>query len=354
MSARFPAMAEDIAETRAEHVTLDDVARLAGVSLATASRVLSNSPRAVRPELRERVIEAAARLSYTPNAHARALARSTSDVVGLVVHDIADPYFSSIAAGVTRVADEQGAMVVLGTTLRDPEREIEYVAMLRAQRARAIVLVGSRTTDREMTGRLAAELAAFRALGGRAACVSQPRLSIPTVHPDNRAGARRLARTLAELGHRRFVILGDPRILLTARERVEGFRAGLSESGCTAEDVIEGAFTRDGGYGAVSELLRRGTEATCVFAVNDVMAVGAMAALRDQGADVPGDMSVAGFDDIATLRDTIPSLTTVRLPLEEMGEQAARLTLLPEKTTTARTFKAPGEIILRDSTRRLT
>jgi LacI family transcriptional regulator len=345
-------MAEDFAETRAEHVTLDDVARLAGVSLATASRVLSNSPRAVRPELRERVLEAAARLAYTPNAHARALARSSSEVVGLVVHDIADPYFSSIAAGVMRVAEEQGAMVVLGTTLREPEREIEYVAMLRAQRARAIVLVGSRTTDRETTGRLAAELAAFRALGGRAACVSQPRLRIPTVQPDNRAGARRLARTLAELGHRRFAILGGPRTLLTARERLEGFRTGLIESGGTA-DVIDGAFTRDGGYAAVTELLRRGTSATCVFAVNDVMAVGAMAALRDQGIDIPGDMSVAGFDDIATLRDTIPSLTTVRLPLEEIGEQAARLTLLPERTTTARTIKTRGEIILRDSTRRL-
>ncbi len=162
-------MAEDTAESRAEHVTLDDVARLAGVSMATASRVLSKSTRAVRPELRDRVLAAAARLSYTPNPHARALARSASEIVGLIVHDIADPYFSSIAAGVTRVVEQQGAMVVLGTTLRAPEREIEYVALLRARRARAIVLVGSRTDDRDVTERLAAELAAFRAAGGSAA-----------------------------------------------------------------------------------------------------------------------------------------------------------------------------------------
>jgi LacI family transcriptional regulator len=347
-------MAEDMART--EHVTLDDVARLAGVSMATASRVLSKSPRVVRPELRDKVLAAAEALSYTPNPHARALARSASDLVGLVVHDIADPYFSSIAGGVTRIAEEQGAMVLLGTTLREAEREIEYVAMLRAQRARAVILVGSRTTDTEMTERLAAELVAFRANGGRVACVSQDLLGVPTVEPDNRAGARRLARALAELGHRRFAVLGGPGALLTARDRLEGFCQGLEESGGTAEDVLEGAFTRDGGYSSALDLLGRGTSATCVFAVNDVMAVGAMAALRERGVAVPDDMSLAGFDDIATLRDTVPALTTVRLPLEEMGEQAARLTLLPPRPDAEAgpvPLSAPAEVILRESTRRL-
>jgi LacI family transcriptional regulator len=250
------------------------------------------------------------------------------------------------------VAEEQGAMVVLGTTLRDPEREIEYVAMLRAQRARAIVLAGSRTTDALVTGRLAAELEGFLAAGGRAACVGQARLGVPTVRPDNRAGARRLARTLVGLGHRRFAILGGPGVLLTARDRLEGFREGLADSGAGADEVIPGAFTRDGGHSAAVELLRRGTRATCVFAVNDVMAVGAMAALRERGVDVPGAMSVAGFDDIATLRDTVPALTTVRLPLEEMGEQAARLALVPDTGAGHRPIRSRGEVVLRESTRR--
>jgi LacI family transcriptional regulator len=348
-------MTDDPARTRREHPTLDDVARLAGVSPATASRVLGKSTRAVRPELRQRVLDAAARLSYTANPHARALARSASDIVGLLVHDIADPYFSSIAAGVTRVAEEQGALVVLGTTLRDAEREIEYAAALRAQRARAIVLVGSRTTDRRTTSRLAAELAAFRSAGGRVACVGQDGLNVPTVRPDNRAGADRLARALTGLGHRRFAVLCGPRDLVTARERLDGFRAGLAASGGTVCDVVEGAFTRDGGYASALELLRHGTEATCVFAVNDVMAVGAMAALRERAVGVPDDLSVAGFDDIATLRDTIPALTTVRLPLEEMGERAARLALAPDPPEDGEPVRVPvsGEVILRASTRRL-
>jgi LacI family transcriptional regulator len=339
-------------EVRAGHVTLDDVARLAGVSLATASRVLGKSDRAVRPDLRDKVLDAAARLAYTPNPHARALARSASDVVGLVVHDIADPYFSSIAAGVTRIAEEEGAIVVLGTTSRDPEREIEYAAMLRAQRARAVVLVGSRTTDPGTTARLAGELAAFRSAGGRVACVGQDALGVPTVRPDNRDGAARLAEALTGLGHRRFAVLAGPSVLVTAHERLEGFRAGLAASGGTVCDVVEDAFTRDGGYASALELLRRGTEATCVFAVNDVMAVGAMAALRERRVAVPAELSVAGFDDIATLRDTIPALTTVRLPLEAMGEQAARLALLSPADERG-PVTVSGEVILRESTRRL-
>ncbi len=151
---------------------------------------------------------------------------------------------------------------------------------------------------------------------------------MPTVEPDNRGGARRLACALVELGHRRFAVLCGPAGLLTARDRLEGFRQGLAEAGGVAADVVEGGFTRDGGHAVALELLGRGTASTCVFAVNDVMAVGAMAALRERGVPVPQAMSVAGFDDIATLRDTVPALTTVRLPLEEMGEQAARLTLL--------------------------
>jgi LacI family transcriptional regulator len=148
-------------------------------------------------------------------------------------------------------------------------------------------------------------------------------------------------------------VLAGPRTLVTARDRLEGFRAGLAESGGTAEAVVEGAFTRDGGYSSALELLRRDAGATCVFAVNDVMAVGAMAALRDRGLRVPDDMSVAGFDDIATLRDTTPALTTVRLPLEAMGEQVARLALRPATRGTTRPVRAPGEIVIRESTRRL-
>ncbi|MFC6088428.1 LacI family DNA-binding transcriptional regulator [Saccharothrix lopnurensis] len=332
-------------------VTLQEVANSAGVSLATASRVLNGSTRQVSVELRERVVGAARQLGYLPNASAQALARNSSVLVGLVVHDIADPYFSSIAAGVTRVAEESGFVVVLGTTGRDPRREVELVNTLRAHRARAVVIAGSRTTDRAASARLSEEITAFTAQGGRVACVSQAKLGADTVVPANRAGARALARRLAELGHRGFAVLAGPRDLLAARDRVAGFRAGLADAGVALPDanVITSGFTRDGGYAAMTDLLAARTGATCVFAVNDVMAMGAMAALRERGLRVPEDVSVAGFDDIPTLRDLVPALSTVRLPLEQMGERAARL-VLDDDPGEPRTVRVAGEVVLRAST----
>lgn len=343
--------------TRHTPVTLADVAKRAGVSLSTASRVINGSARQVTPDLAQRVTAAAADLGYTPNAQAQALARNASNVVGLVAHDIADPYFSSIVNGAMRVADRHGLIVMVGNTFRDPQREVEYVGALRAHRVRAIILVGTRTSGRAMTARLAAELTAFTAAGGRAACVSQARLPIDTVAPENRAGARDLARQLIRMGHERFAALAAPRTLLTSRDRLAGFRDGLAEAGLELpeERVAEGPLTRDGGYAAAAALVDREVDATCLVAVSDVMALGAMAALRERGVAVPGDLSVAGFDDIATLRDFTPALTTVRLPLEEMGVRAAELALEPEAERgdggrSPRIVRVPAEVVLREST----
>jgi LacI family transcriptional regulator len=335
-------------------ITLAEVARHAGVSLATASRVINGSDRQVSDPLRDRVTASADSLGYLPNASAQALARNSSSLVGLVVHDIADPYFSSIAAGVTRVAEDAGLVVVLGTTARSADRERELLATLRGHRAKAVVMVGSRTTKRSITAKLADEVAAFTEQGGRVACVSQAKLPVDTVVPGNRAGAKALAVALAELGHRKFVVLGGPEELLTSRDRVAGFRSGLADSGVALpeESIRYGEFTRDGGYDTVTELLAEGTDATCVFAVNDVMALGAMAAMRAGGVRVPDDISVAGFDDIPTLRDVSPTLTTVRLPLEEMGARAAHMAL-GDHDGSPRTVRIAAEVVLRESTRKL-
>jgi LacI family transcriptional regulator len=271
------------------------------------------------------------------------------------VHDISDPYFSAIADGVMRQCEERGLVVVMASTRRDPERELDYVATLRAQRARAVIIVGSRTRSRELTARLAKELAGFTESGGRVACISQNRMGTHTVLVQNRAGARELARELAGLGHRRLAVLTGPPELLTARDRHAGFVEGLRESGLPDDAVraVPGPFTRDGGYAAAAELVTAGLDVSCIFAVNDVMAVGAMAALRDHGLAIPQDVSVAGFDDIRTLRDLVPSLTTVGLPLEEMGERAAALALDTEPGERPRTVRVRGEVVLRDSTRRV-
>lgn len=335
--------------------TLTEVAVKAGVSLATASRVLNGSARVVGEPLRSRVLDAAEELGYRANALAQATARGSSNLVGLVVHDVADPYFSAIADGVIRCAEERGLVVVLGSTRRDPEQELRYVSALRSQRAQAVILAGSRSTDAERTARLVKEIDGFRAGGGRVAVISQNRLGTHTVQPQNRAGARDLARALCDLGHRRFAVLAGPKQLVTSSERLSGFLQGVVACGVDRADVVvlHGDFTRDGGYALARTLAERGTRSTCVFATNDVMAVGAVAAFRDGGIGVPGDLSIAGFDDIATLRDMSPSLTTVSLPLEEMGARAAQLALDSGPEDAPRVLPYRGHVVLRASTRRI-
>jgi LacI family transcriptional regulator len=333
--------------------TLADVAALAGVSLSTASRVLNGSTRRVSDPRRQRVLDAAAEVGYSANAAAQAVARGTANTVGLVVSDIADPFFSSIAAGLMRAAESHRLVVTMACTFHQPERELDYLAALRGQRARAAVLVGSRVDDRALHHRLSEEIASFERAGGRIVMVSQPKQPVDTVVIENRAGARELAKELCALGHRQFAILAGPPELLTARDRVAGFRQGLERSGAAlpSANVVHGPFTRDGGYAAMHDLIRRGLRAACVFAVNDVMAVGAMAALRDQGLRQPADIAVAGFDDIEWLRDVVPSLTTVRLPLSDTGAWALDLVLQP-RAERPRVRRVQGEVVLRASTSR--
>jgi LacI family transcriptional regulator len=338
--------------------TLQDVADRAGVSLTTASRVLSNGPRQVAPRLAERVRAAVAELGYTANLQARAVATGQSTLVGVVVHDIADPYFSSIAAGLIEVAAARRLLVAMSSTPAAETAEREYVALMRAQRARAVVLIGSRTDDAAAREELRAEIAAFTRSGGRAVSVGQDLLGVDTILPENAAGAQALARALAALGHRRFAVLAGPRGLLTARDRLDGFRAGLAAWPAPLEEtrVVHGAFSRDGGYEAMSAILAAGEPLPdCVFAVTDVMAMGALARLRAGGLAVPADIALAGFDDIGTLRDVYPPLTTVRLPLKRMGEMAANLVLSDASDAAPaqdapRVIPVPGEVILRDST----
>ncbi|WP_308796975.1 LacI family DNA-binding transcriptional regulator [Agromyces silvae] len=331
--------------------TLHDVAREAGVSLATASRSLNGSTRRVNDDYRQRVIEAAARLRYTPNLSAQAVARGTTTTVALVVADLTDPYFSSIASGVIAEADRERLIVTMAATERDPERELDLVRRLRGQRPRVIVLAGSRPEVDETGAALAAELAAYEDAGGRVVLISRNELGFRTVRLGNRAGAEALARELLGLGYRRFAAITGADDLRTTSDRLDGFRAGITAGGGRLDDadVMRAALTRDGGYAGTRELIERGLDGVeLVFAATDVMAIGALSAIRDAGLAPGRDLAVAGFDDIATARDVSPSLTTVHLPLDEIGCRALRLAL----------DEAGGDasieplVVLRDSTPR--
>ncbi len=331
-------------------MTLQDVAAAAGVSLATASRSLHHGTRAPRPELREKVLRAAADLGYTSNGPAQALARSTTPVVGLIVHDITDPYFAALAIGAMRVAHDHGLLVLVGNTFRDPALEFDYLARLRAQRARGVLLLASGFSDSRYQDALRQELAAFEALDGRIACVSDHGIDADSVLPEHRAGAQLVADYLVGLGHTRIGLITGPANLLTSRERVHGFRDRLRALDCPLDParIVRGDFTRDGGRRAALELMRRNTDVTAIFALNDMMAVGALVALRDDlGRTVPDDVSVVGYDDVPLTRDLHPPLTTVHLPLEEIGEHGMRL-LLADRFG-ASTIRVPARLVERAS-----
>lgn len=336
----------------ATSVTLSDVAREAGVSLATASRAINGSAtRTVRADLRERVLEAAQRLRYTPDATAQAMARGRTTSLGLVVHDITDPYFSSIAAGVTAAADTAALQVTLTSTQHEPAREVELVRLLQRQRARAIVVAGGRHDDPVATDVMRAALADYVASGGAVALVGQPVLGVDTVVVENAAGARALADALHAAGYRRPAVLGGPGTHLTARERRDAFVARFADLGAPVDPahVVAGEFTHEGGEAAMRALLDTGADVDVVFAVNDVMALGALAAARDRGVRVPDDVALAGFDDILTLRDVVPGLTTVRVPLVDVGRLATEL-VLEDHAGEPRVRTVPTEVVLRAST----
>ncbi|MEV4558111.1 LacI family DNA-binding transcriptional regulator [Kitasatospora sp. NPDC049285] len=336
-------------------VTLQRVADHAGVSIATASRVLhGGGGRAVGEELRARVLAAAAELNYTPNAPAQALARARTSVVGLIVHDIGDPYFAAIATGVMKAAREHDLMVMVAATFRDPRLELEYLRRLHDQRARAVLLCGSGFADREFTGRLAESLARFTGDGGRVACIGDHGVEADTVAPDNRGGAERAIAHLWELGHRRIGVVAGPSELITVRQRLAGVRRALEQRGQVpdADCTVEADFTRAGGGAAARELFGRRPDLTAVLALNDGMAVGALAALRDDlGRSVPEEVSVIGFDDLPCALDVRPALTTVRVPLERTGARAMDLILADVADgTPPRTVDVEVDLVVREST----
>ncbi len=330
---------------------LTDVAHKAGVSLATASRVLNGSTRGVTAELRTRVLAAAEALRYVPNAHAQALARASTSTVGVIVHDVSDPYFSEIMRGIQRVAGENGRLVMICNSYRDPERELAYVRLLHAQRVEALILAGSGLDDREYSKQMADQAEAFSSAGRCITFIGRHHVPGDAVLPDNVGGARELGRALIAMGHRHFGIISGPSLLTTSRDRFDGFRSALAEARITLPpaQVIAGDFSRDSGSQAAVELVARAPHITAIFALNDVMAVGALAALRERGVAVPEAISLAGFDDIPFTRDVTPALSTVRVPMAELGARAMTLALEP-RGSELRVEHLPTEVMLRAST----
>ncbi|WP_370412911.1 LacI family DNA-binding transcriptional regulator [Streptomyces fradiae] len=340
-------------------VTLADVAARAQVSPATVSRVLNgNYP--VAAATRERVLRAVDELDYVPNGPASSLAAATSDLVGILVNDIADPFFGIMAGAAQGAIGAPGAgraggekLAVVCNTGGDPERELTYLTLLQRQRAAAVILTGGSLEDPEHLAAVSAKLARLTEAGTRVVLCGRPPLegvSAATLAFDNRTGAQRLTEYLLSLGHRRIGYVAGPENRTTTRHRLEGHRAALAAAGVAEGPTVHGRYDRPSGYEVTSELLSRAPDLTAVVAANDTVALGVCAALRDRGLSIPGDVSVAGFDDLPFSVDAVPALTTVRLPLHEAGARAGRIALGAEEPPAGEPSTIPAELVVRGST----
>ena len=301
--------------------SLADISRRAGVSIATASRVLNGSSHPVSDATRSRVLAAADELGYRPSELARALVKRTSRIVGVIVGDIVDPYFAEIARGVEDVAARVGHLTMVCNADRRPAAELAHLDVLRDYHAAGVVFAGSGYQDVPEAAALRAAVAELQEGGALVVALAVRELDCPSVLVDNRAAAREVTEHLLELGHRRIAFVEGPPGLHTSAHRLEGFRAAMAGAEAV---VLPGGFEFEAGAAAADALLADGLP-DAVLGVNDEVAIGLLTGLRRGGVDVPGQVSVAGIDDTRPAR--LVDLTSVSLPLHELGEFAARVIL---------------------------
>jgi LacI family transcriptional regulator len=332
--------------------SITEVARQAGVSTATASRVMAAADYPVREGTRQRVLDAALALDYVPNALARGLQKSQVAVVGVIVHDITDPYFSEVVRGIEDVAATDGYLVITCSSDRSPERENSYVRLLRSMRAAAVIFAGSGMDDPARNEELGRHLVGMRGNGAAIVHLSPHAFGEPEVGVDNAAGIAAMVGALAALGHERIAFLAGPTALYVARERLAGYRRAVADLGLATDRrlVVPTTFDGDGGATAVDRLLASDVAFTAICCANDLLALGAVRRLGELEIDVPESVSVAGFDDISVAAITAPRLSTVRLPLRELGRRGFAHAVRQLAGNDAERILLPTEVVLRDST----
>ncbi|MCZ0756552.1 LacI family DNA-binding transcriptional regulator [Anoxybacillus sp. J5B_2022] len=300
-------------------VTISDVAKLANVSTATVSRVLSNSGN-VKKETTEKVLEAIQKLNYQPNILARQLRKLETKTILVVVPDITNTFFSKILRGIEHVAIENDYEVLLGDTGNNVERERVYLDILRQKKADGMILLTARL-ESHLLEEIASEFPVVLA------CEYLEGSTIPTVSIDNVSSARKATEYLINLGHRRIGFISGPLNVILSRDRLKGFRQAMAQHNIPIESFLvqEGDFSFESGYNMMMKFLALDQPPTAVFAANDEMAIGAIKAIKSKGLRVPDDISVVGFDDIQFASIYEPALTTISQPMFEIGKKAMEL-----------------------------
>lgn len=304
-------------------VTRKDVAKRARVSVATVSYVINDGPRPVSEETREKILQAIKELDYHPNMLARSLKTRRTFSIGLVVSDILNPFWSTVAKGAEDAVRSAGYDLILCNSDEDPDRELAYLRILQGKQVDGILLVptgGNRQFITSIVARGKPLVQLDRRLEG---------LDVDTVQADNEAGAYEAVRHLIDLGHTRIGLMHPPSHLTPGRGRRRGYEQALIESGLPLKPELmrEGSFKEDSGYTLAQEVLALTPPPTALFIGNNRLALGVLRVLKERGLRMPDDIALCVFDDLEYYALMTPSITAVDQPAYEIGQKGVELLL---------------------------
>ncbi len=303
-------------------VTIHEVAAQAGVSITTVSRVLNNSEYPVRAETRQRVIAAVESLGFRPNPLALALLGKPTRTIALMIPDMGGSTYSALSRGVEDVASECGYALIFCNTDGSIQKIQRYLQVLREKRVDGVVFAYGAIEDPD-------DPPLMPEVGGKAVVVGRHPWPFPSIRMDDVQAACEATTHLIHLGHRHIAMIRGPVHRASAADRLRGYRRALAQAGIDFDESLlgEGDWSHESGYRAAACLLQMPERPTALFAPNDRMAAGAMAAAFDAGLRVPDDVAVVGFDDGPLAQYVRPAITSVAFPSYEMGRSAARLLL---------------------------
>jgi len=302
--------------------TIKDVAKEAGVSVATVSRVINKSPKASAASV-ESVTKAMSKLGYRPNANARALVNQSTNTVGVLVGDVSDPFFGTMVKAIDTIAQANGKHILICNGYHDPKLEKEAIELLINSRCDSLIVHAKSLSDKELIG-FAKEVKGMVIVNRFI-----PELADRCISLDNQKGAYLATEFLIRHGHKNIACIASSHQIEDADERIKGYLAAMHDNGLKApKSYIEyGEPNSEGGEYAATNLLTKSVQFSAVVAYNDYMAAGAISVFEENGIQLPKQMSIIGFDDGLIARYVHPKLTTIRYPIQLMAEKAAKLSL---------------------------